>query len=213
MGLFDFFKRTNKIKGSIGHFGLADWWTNTFTEQEREYIINTFKPLGDTSDSLTNGDIEWTSQSAVSLLGNLSQWFKKEHDKTIGFRLIKKAEELVTNSTDILDIHFLYLNKIQLYYRFRDDGENLSTAIVACKQQIEISPESKKAFKKEFKGEPLPSHTGFEQLAIIEEKRGNYNEVIEICKTALKEKWGGDWENRINRCNKKLLKQSGNGNS
>ena len=210
MGLFDLFKRTDKIGGSIGYFGLADWWTNTFTEKEREYIVSVFNPLGDTGDSLIKGEITWTSQSVVSLLGNLSQWFKKENDKTIGFRLIKKAEELITPTTDILDVHFLYLNKIQLYYRFRDDEENLLIAIEACKQQIEISPESKKAFKKEYKGEPLPSHTGFEQLGIIEEKKGNYKEAIEISKTALKEKWAGDWVKRIDRCTNKLLKHCSN---
>ena len=118
-----------------------------------------------------------------------------------------KAEELVNPSTNILDIHFLYSNKISLYYRFRDSEPNaLEVAISACKKQIEISSKAKVQFKKEYKKSPLPSHTGFEQLAIIEEKRGNFQSCIDISTTALKQGWSGDWENRIERVKRKMDK-------
>jgi len=29
-------------KGEIGYYGLDDWWRNTFTEEERKIIMNTY---------------------------------------------------------------------------------------------------------------------------------------------------------------------------
>jgi hypothetical protein len=185
---------TQKIQGTLGQLGLQDWWLSAFTEEEQKYIIQTYQPLGVAGDSLIKGDGE-CNPNAISILSDLATWFKKEIDHTIGFKIIAKAEELINSSTNILDIHFLYSNKVALYYRFRDSEPNaLEVAISACKKQIE----NKKS--------PLPSHTGFEQLAIIEEKRGNFQSCINISKTASKEGWSGDWENRIDRVKKKMDK-------
>jgi hypothetical protein len=201
---------TDKIQGTIGQLRLQDWWLSTFTEEEQKYIIQTYQPLGVgdniVGDSLIKGDGD-CNPNAVSILSDLATWFKKEIDHTIGFRIIAKAEESINSSTNILDIHFLYNNKISLYYRFRDSEPNaLEEAISACKKQIEISAKAKVQFKKEYKKSPLPSHTGFEQLAIIEEKRGNFKSCIDISTTALKEGWSGDWENRIERVKRKIDK-------
>jgi hypothetical protein len=101
----------------------------------------------------------------------------------------------------------LFQTKIELLYKWRDDNDILNEIINVCKQQIAISNEVKSQFIKENKREPLPFHKGFEQLAIIEEKRNNYQHAIDISTKAMKEGWFGEWENRIERCNKKLSKQ------
>ena len=208
MGIFNIFQRQpEKIKGYIGYYGITDWWLAAFSEKEIEYIVEIFQPLNGTGNCLMKDDITETDETQISFLLNLSSWFKKENDRTIGFRIIKKAEELLTKTSNVLDAHYLFQTKIELFYRWRDDEALLTEAINACKKQIEISAETKIQFKKENKREPLPSHKGFEQLAILEEKRNNYQDAIDISKKALTEGWYGDWENRIERCVKKLSKQ------
>ena len=97
------------------------------------------------------------------------------------------------------------MNKLKIYYKDRNkDSDALNKSVEACKQQIEIAPKVKMDFQKEYGNDPLPGHSGFEQLAIIEEKQKKFDSVIEISKKALEQGWAGDWEKRIERCNKKL---------
>lgn len=189
-------KQPSKIKGRIEYFELENWWLSTFTETEREHIVKTFTPLSyggkDDEDTLISGNISGIDDTAINLLSNLSGWFNKEADRTIGYRLIKKAEELITENSNVLDIHFLYQHKIELYYKFRGkDSFVLEEVINACKKQIEISGQAKLAFKKDYKGDPLPSHKGFELLTRLEE---DTEKVLELAKRASKEGWYGDWK-------------------
>jgi hypothetical protein len=47
-------------------------------------------------------------------------------------------------------------------------------------------------------------HKGFTQLCILEEKAGNYKELLELATQAKKEGWYGDWDKRIEKAKKKL---------
>ncbi len=204
MGIFNFLNSSKVVKGEIGYYGLTEWWISEFSDAERDHIIKKFQPLGGDGESLVKGDITMTSQTAIGLLSALADWFNNEQDRTIAYRMIKKAEDLITDNTDILDVHFLYHSKILIYYRWRNvDPNALSEAIKACKQQIEIAQQAASAFKKEYKDSPLPSHTGYEQLAIIEEKEKKFNSVIDLAKKAIAQGWNGDWGKRIERCIKK----------
>lgn len=208
MGVFNSFTKKNQIKGIIGYLGLSNWWLSDFSEPEREYIVKTFQPLGSSGESLIKGDIAYTDETPIGLLSALAACFSKKDDRTIAYRMIKKAEEMINESNNIMDIHFLYQNKLGIYYKNRDnDPDALEKAIEACKQQIEISPKAKVAFQKEYKDDPLPSHKGFEQLSIIEEKRKNFETAIKISKEALEQGWDGDWGKRIERCSKRLNKE------
>jgi len=205
--MFNLFKSQEKIGGEIAYYNLTDWWFKTFNKQKQNYIVKTFKPLGGSGIDLIKGEIQYSSGSAVSLLSNLAGWFKNVKDREIGYKLLDKAEKLITDNTDILDIHFFYQNKLEFYYRFREeDQESLNTAIGACKKQIELSPNAILAFKKEYEHEKLPMHTGYEQLAIILEKQEKYDEVIDLCKQAKEQMWNGEWDKRIERCLKKKSK-------
>lgn len=208
MKRFSFFKKEPKIQGEIGYFGLSEWWLSEFSEEERRYILETFQPLGSTGNSLIEGNISHASNTAIKLLSSLAGWFKKKEDRTIAYRILKKAEELINDKSDILDVHFLFQSKIQLYYRNRDnDPDALAEAINACKQQIELAPKARAAFKEEYGDAPLPRHIGFEQLAIIEEKQKNFEAAIGISQKTMEQGWAGTWQKRIERCRNKLGKQ------
>jgi len=206
MGLLDFFSKSNKAKGLIGYFGLENWWISEFSDEERRHITETFQPLGSSGDSLTSGDISYTSQTAVGLLQNLAGWFSKEKDRPIAYKLMKKAEELAETEGSVLDAHFLYGQKLAVYYKDRETPGCLEKAIDACKQQIDLAEKAAKAFRREYKDSPLPSHKGYQQLAIIFEKQGKFDETIELCRNADRQGWAGDWEKRIERCRKKATK-------
>ena len=193
--------------GLVKYFGLTDWWLTVFSEEERKKIVSTFQPLGGAPDSLTVGDITYSSGTAEGLLSPLAGWFRNEQDRSIAFRIIEKAEELASR-TDVLGRHFLYQAKIQTYYPFRNEDDfSLPRAIEACEQQIKMSLEAAKAFREKYRGE-LPAHIGYQQLAIIREKQGDFESAINISQKASDEGWAGDWENRIERCKKKAAKRA-----
>jgi hypothetical protein len=202
VGLLRFSKR--RIKGNIGYFGLADWWLSAFTDEERRYIRERFQPLGFSGDTLTSGPP--TSQTSIGFLSALAGWFLKADDRAIAYKILEKAEELAKEVTPVLDRHFMYQTKLELYYKDRDKPGYLENAIEGCLQQIELAPQAADAFRAAYKGSPLPGHRGYQQLAIILEKQANFREVIVLCARAQKEGWAGDWEKRIERCRKKMAK-------
>lgn len=96
MGIFNIFKKESKqIQGKIGYFGLGDWWLSNFSAEEREHIIKTFQPFGSSGESLIKGNIASTSETPIGLLSALASWFSKKDDRTIAYRIIKRAEEMI----------------------------------------------------------------------------------------------------------------------
>ena len=103
----------------------------------------------------------------------------------------------------------LYDSKINHYYKKRNiDSKFYDLAKKYCKKQIEISVIVKIAFLEEPWNLSLPSHKGYNQLAIILEKEKKYKEAIEICNEAYEFGWNSDWNKRIIRLNKKLEKEN-----
>ena len=88
----------------------------------------------------------------------------------------------------------------------KDEAEALALAIDACEKQILLGPEAAKAFLAEYPEDFLPAPHGFQQLAIIQEREKNYTEAIRLCREAMAQGWGGDWEKRIVRCENRLAK-------
>ena len=84
-------KPTPEIRGYIGHYGLAEWWQETFTADEKEYIVDRCRRYHSWSgpDSLLEGDvfistIKSTRPSTVSdYLNNLISRFRKPGENTI----------------------------------------------------------------------------------------------------------------------------------
>ncbi len=207
-------KSPKRIHGSIGYYGLEQWWLTELSDRERDRIESVFQPLGSSdllttgrisSGSLTTGDINYSTQTAVGLLSSLAGWFQKPDDRAIARKILKKALEMAANAP-VLDVHFLLQQAIQTFYKDRDNPDSLEAAVNACKKAIELAPKAAKAFKSAYRTSPLPSHKGFEQLAIILEKQGAYQEAIDVSLQAQSEGWAGSWQGRVERCEKKLKK-------
>lgn len=196
----------NQIQGDIGYYQLENWWLESFTDEERKIMESIYTPLGSDSEySLTRGKIFDSSQTKVQFLTNLAGWFKRPQTRHLANKIIEKAEEVATqNTNDILGIHFLYSEMVGIYYPQRSNEEIMNKAIEACKKQIAMASEAARAFKKEYPGEPLSGHTGYEQLVIILDKQGKHQEAIELCKQAHNQGWGGDWDKRVSRYKKKI---------
>lgn len=204
--MFGFSYKKPEVKGDIGCFGLQDWWLSAFTQEERDHIEDIFHPMGSNPNSkpLTEGEISWTSQTAVGLLQALAGWFNNPRDREIAKKIIAEAEELAPMGGNVLDRHFTLSEKMVIYYRERETSpEAMEKAIQVCREQISISPQAAAAFLKEYPEQPLPAHAGYRQLRIILEKQGKYDEAIDLCEQAKQQGWADNWDKMIETLKKK----------
>jgi hypothetical protein len=200
-------QKNDKPGGYIALLDLEDWWLKTFSKSERAHIVEVFQPLGVSKDILTTGNLLHTDDDRpLMLLSSLAGWFDNSRDRNLAHRIIAKAEEYIPITKNILDIHFFYQTKMKIFYSEWDNQASLQEAIDACLKQIELSDKAKEVFVKKY--HLLPRHEGYDQLCIIYEKQKKYNEVIELAKQAKRQDWKGEWDDRIDRCNKKLLAQN-----
>lgn len=124
----------------------------------------------------------------------------KQHIKSPKIQTISNPTQIGISSRNIvLDKHFEILEKIQFYYRQRYQAGMLEKAIGACKEQIALAPQAAAEFLKEYPQQPLPSHTGYEQLVIILAHQEKQSEAMALCKQAKKEGWSGSWDKMIKR--------------
>ena len=201
MSIFHFLKPKNVPKGLIGYLGLSDWWSDAFTEDERNTIRRIYQPMG--GCDLDSTQVDYSDFTPLSFLTGLAGWFAKDELRMIAYRILDQAERYVSSPKDPLDVHFFYQTQIEIFYRDRDTQDGLNRAILACQNQIAYSPTAAKSFKKEYRREPLPCHTGYTQLAIILESQKEYLATIQLCSEAKKRGWCGEWDKRIERCTKK----------
>jgi hypothetical protein len=109
--------------------------------------------------------------------------------------------------------HFELLEKLRIAPASKQAsiaGESVSLApafALAWREQEQLHEKHAKELGRKYAPHPLPSHPGFERLAINYERDKRYAETIAICKEAKRHGWYGDWEKRIERCEKKLGKQ------
>ena len=198
-------KSSKRVQGNIGYFGLETWWLTVFSPEERNHIQTNVGAAGLPQDLLTSGEIISTSGTVVGLLSGLASWFGKPADRAIAHKILNKAVEL-SKDASVLDVHFLYGRMIEIYYKDRENSEYLDKAVTACRYQIALAPDAAKAFKAEHRQGPLPSHKGYQQLAIILEKQMRFHDAIALSRQAESQGWAGDWDHRIGRCQKKLQK-------
>lgn len=186
-----------KANGYIKFFNLEDWWFSDLNEKDRIILLNL--PI---SDSLFSRDISGTSATPLSYLTDFIAYLNKPELLNTGQKLIFKVETFVKEETDIIKVHFFYGEKLKFYYKNRDVIDNgLDLAIEACKQQIEISKIASELF---INDGYIPSHIGYEKLATIYINKKHFKEAIHICEKAKSQGWVGDWDKKIERCNKKL---------
>lgn len=184
---------------------VANWYRRTFTLEERQRIANVFQPMmiGGGSAAVRTNPID---SPPTQKLWALAGWFRSESDMSIALRLADGALQFATMT---VDRHFALQQAIQLHYRLRAQPEHMEAAEAFCREQIALAPAALSVFRAQFADEGrdpdfMASHVGFQQLAIILEKRGDLLEAIEVCETAAAQGWRHDWEKRINRLKKKL---------
>jgi len=220
--MFKLFKRKPKtVNGLIGAWGLSDWWLSEFSFDEQNEIVNVLinSDMMERGNIYTEGNYYYDKselpkdrKNLFLILAGWATHFQKPETNHIAFKLFKKAESLIVSDSDIVDLHYYYQNKIEVYYRNRKENpETLEIAIDACEKQIEIAPYVKTEIHKrdlEKFGSTRYDihHVGFKQLRIIEEKRGNYQKAVELAKSALSQGWAGNWEKDIERIQKKRSK-------
>jgi hypothetical protein len=191
-----------KIEGFIGLYGLEQWWLKELSESERAEILSTLQLMGGDSASLLSGKI-LTDQKCSDFLATLAGWFKVSN-RDLGYKILQKAEDNLDSYSTVLEQHFTYNALIEFYYRDRDKSQRyLDKALESCRKQISISKAAIREFKKQ-DANFLPSHKGFHQLAIYEEKQKNHKEALNLAKQAQADGWRGDWGKRIERLSKKL---------
>jgi hypothetical protein len=178
----------------------GDWWNEAFTSEERLLIEEAYKPLGQqTAETVVRSDCPFQ-------MGYLFGHLKKEHTRKLGYKLIERADSLIIDDAPVLSLHFYWKHRGDFYYRWRNlDNFALDSAVESYKRQIQIASKAIEEFVKEDWGF-LPKHGGYDQLRIIEEKRGNLSLALELCEKASSEGWAGNWENQVSRINKKLSK-------
>lgn len=143
-------------------------------------------------------------REARTILGLLH----KVQDKILMHKLIVAGVRAIREEnieiSQPLDCHFFYMHALNFYYRHRNEENGMDNAKFFCTQQIALSEKSIPIFKKE-RYNPLPSHTGYEQLCIIWQKEGKYEAVMELCQQAKKQEWAGDWDKRYARAKKSSM--------
>jgi hypothetical protein len=175
-----------KIKGLISYFNLESFWLEELNDKERKIVLDNFNSgsIGLSRKDLLENFISDNSYSKLSFIKGQISRFTKPEFKEIGRKFIDLGNKEILNQKDILDRHFYYGTLIKYHYRHREENDNMELAIKACNEQISISKDVKNEFKKDYPTDNLPSHAGFEQLAIIFEKSKKYTEGIELCNTA-----------------------------
>ena len=198
------------VQGALGYFHLGDWWLTSFTEEERDYIDDKHRPMGGLHDRpLTQGSGA-NSGTAAGLLVSLSTWFMGPGDRHLAIRMIEKADSLTGNN--VLDHYFVYSQMIKAYYADRETQPGaLDAAVAACERQIAIAPQAFAAFMSEYHmpAAEVPLPGGYQQLAIIREKQGNFAEALRLCREAESQgygDWTGGWSKRIARLERRLSK-------
>lgn len=182
----------------------------------------------ETSRKLTDRGLEVAqdaeSRHFILLSGIKREWaFDLADDATSNARLLDFAEQLRTNrpaAEKIMKARWgdlppsrgqehdtmpfnLEDRRIRFIYRQRnEDPAALDRTIEICRAMIARSPEFIRLFHG--LGIPLPTHKGFEQLAIILDRRKEYAAAVAVCEQALAEGWEGDWEKRIERYSRKI---------
>jgi hypothetical protein len=143
------------------------WWMSAFTEEEREYIRkqmrrHNFHPF-------TFGSPYRALVYPEDQLCAIADWLRKPKAYPLGLRMLHKAEDLA--GADIHELFRVYEAMIDFYYRGRElEPSYLAGAVETCRKQIALgfAPFTEAVEG----GAALPSHRGFEQLAIILERQG-----------------------------------------
>lgn len=83
-----------KVEGKIAYYGLEEWWFSAFSEDERDYIDDRYRPIGELPHSLIRGTHKDLSLHVTGFLYGLNTWFRNREDSSISHRIYQKMSEL-----------------------------------------------------------------------------------------------------------------------
>lgn len=212
--------------GAIKHYSLEKWWFSELSEDDRILIRSRYKPLGmKPGEDVLTGRGEFASpQTTAMWLTVLAGWFKpalaKESDLIL--RIADKAWEVKdvlapSSGADAVFSRHLALGKLsEIYYRFRESPEYLERSLEAARLQIAMQAAAATAFRQQeietarVLGLPppdpiiLPTHQGYTRMAIVLEKKKQFNQALNLVREAQAAEWSGDWEKRVQRLEQRL---------
>ena len=170
----DLFSSGPELPDLIVVLDLEEWYVN-LTDEQREKLHEHSTFFGTSGGSnLLEQDVVETSQSSQEYLKGVGATAANAKDYEFAEFVLLTALE--RNDGSVTSTHFTYNELIDVYYKQRDDREK---CINYCKKDIKIAEE----FVTEF-GE-VPRIPSFKRLAIIYEKRGQYDKAIAVCEQAL----------------------------
>ncbi|MCB5409456.1 hypothetical protein [Pseudogemmobacter faecipullorum] len=194
-----------KVMGDIAAMGLEDWWLSTFSESDREWMADTYAPLGGRPRPLVEGGPFSHSPNRFSYLSNAATWFSKPGHEHCAIAFLNKAMEHLGDDMNIIDRHFALYNLSETFYRWRETVSGaLDNSVKCAEMAVSFHEETAQAFSKEYNH--IPRHPGFTRLRIVAEKKGDFDKALELCLTAQRTGWEDDWPKHIARIEKKLLK-------
>ena len=207
MGLFDRLRK-NKIEGMIGYLGLEDFWMSLSFEQSEAMIRYIRSGLGaDAQGSPIEGKIVHSSARPLSYLGSFIGWAVADHDYELADKIIEHCDKIYDKATPV-DKHFYLMGAADCYYKQRTAREDaLALAEKYHMMDVKLFPQYKGPLVKDMGG-ILPRIPSFQQLAIMYEKAGRYQDAIDICKLAMKygltDTTKGGYAGRLEKLQKKL---------
>lgn len=177
---------------------VAQWWHDDFSSDERALIEREFQPLVPINIASMFLD--------AKKIATLATYLRKSDHRHLGYRLLDHAEaKLAAQPHDVSARHFYFAIRGRFFYRWRNSDEfALGAAIDAFLRQIEIASEARPYFASGRSHSIMPEHSGYKQMRIIEESRGNLAAARELCVRAKSEGWADDWDRHIVRLDKKL---------
>lgn len=191
----------------LDDLALRDWYEN-LPEAEREKV-HEYSTMFSTGGEINRIDHtrKGPSTTQQSFLKGVGSSAVHHNDFEIGEKVLLKALE--ADGDNPTDRHFVYNSLIELYYKQRDDRDDaIENCIKYCKEDIDRIGE----FLDEWGDGPgnpeAPRIPAFRRLAIIYERRGEYQEAIAVCERALdfglSDGTKGGFEGRLERIMKKM---------
>nr|CAA6830517.1 MAG: Unknown protein [uncultured Thiotrichaceae bacterium] len=180
---------------------LQQWLHSALSSSELEQAQGKYTRQGFSGEI---GDV--LPRNYIKHLYTIAGWFISQ--PVIAEKLLQKATSLAEKKEyTYLDKHHLYSEAIKIYYRHRTTEDFQIRAIKACVQQIRIAPHTIRELRRISDNSSLPTHTGYNQLALILEEDKRYDNAIALCKQAIKQGWPDDWQSRITHYQRQLSQQ------
>ena len=191
-------------KELLDHLDLREWYEDLPSETQRQIrqSKNVVGIGGGEANLLDQKMLSSGSMTQQDFLAGVVKHAAKEGDIQFAEEVLPKA--LSANGRSIENEHFMYNSLIKAYYKERNNRDDaIEKCIEYCKRDISIIDE----FLSSWNGDP-PRIPSFKRLAIIYEKKGEYEKAAEICNKAidrnLSDKTKGGFEGRKQRILNKM---------